>query len=227
VRAVDRYKQLSAWQRLMVWFACLSPLILMGASGCDGSEDDESRRADTAQREENFERAESVHPIPADLLSNFPMREALIKMTLRQDEINHPWYIYLYALDGTPMGYYVGETYPQNMCNFLSSSEKLIDIPDDGDSAPDFIVQAPSLDGVFYGGSGASGACNTLFFFDLQTDAMYTFNTPIWQASDKPIVGYSGDALGDTKIEDVENPEKITTPEVPEAPAPTATTEPE
>lgn len=196
-------------------------------AACGESDQDKSRRADTAQREQNFERAEGVHPIPADLLSNFPMREALIKMTLRQDELNHPWYIYVYSDLGDPIGYYIGETYPQSMCNFLSSSEKIVDVPHDGDSIPDFIVQAPSLDGVFYGGSGASSSCNTMFFFDIQTDAMYTFNSGLWMASDKPIAGFDGPALGDTAVEDVENSEEITTPEAPDDPVPTPTVAPE
>ena len=203
MRSVGFLKEISGWKKMLLIFACFSPFILMGASGCDGSDDDKSRREDTAQREENFSRAEQVLPVPTDL-HNFPMRESLIKMTERQDRVNVPYYIYIYSDFGDPIGYYIGQTYPQSMCNFLSSSEKLVDVPNDGDSIPDFIVTAPSLDGIFYGGGGASSACNTMFFFDFQTDAFYTFNAGLWQASDKPIVGFEGPQLGDTSFEDVE-----------------------
>ena len=36
----------------------------------------------------------------------------------------------------------------------------------------DLVTDAPSLDGVYYGGTGATGACDSWFFFDAATNAM-------------------------------------------------------
>jgi hypothetical protein len=132
------------------------------------------------QRQTTFEHAEDLFPQPVP--ENFPLREALVKFTERQDMLNHPWYIYILGMGGEYVGYYVGQTYPQNACNFLSSTEQIV-----WESTADPVVQAPSLDGVFYGGGGAASACDVYFFFDTTTDAMHTFKAPMWFATDQPL----------------------------------------
>lgn len=134
-----------------------------------------------SDRWSNFKRAVAKFPAPTQL-SNFPMRKSLIKFTQRQDLVNHPWYIYVMGMNGEPVGYFIGETYPQNACNFLSSTEDIRS----GDTGK-VVVTAPSYDGMFYGGGGASGACDTYFTFDVVTDAMYTFKAPFFFASDVPL----------------------------------------
>jgi hypothetical protein len=152
-------------------------------SACTDTQDqDKSRKDAVKQRETNFDRAEAMWPAPTDL-SNFPIRRALVEYTRRQDLVNHPWYIYIMGMDGTPIGYYVGQTYPVSSCNFLSSTERFTDLPD-GQWGQ---VTAPSYDGIFYGGGGASAACQSMFFFDVITNAMHTFVAPMWFASDRPL----------------------------------------
>lgn len=128
-----------------------------------------------------FSKAQSVFPVPS--LNNFPLRAALIKFTERQDEVNHPWYTYLINPgDGTPIGYFVTQTYPISNCDFLSSTDDIRE-SDRGK----VVVVAPSYDGIFYGGGGSSAACQDLFFFDAATDAMYTFGGPVIHVtSDQP-----------------------------------------
>ena len=162
-------------KRLSLIPIALLALFLLGAC-TDDNKGYENRKEAVTQREQVFDRAENLHPVIPP--SNFPIREALVEFTVRQDMINHPWYIYLLGMNGEPYGYYVGKTYPISTCNFLSSSQRL----EDG-----LIITAPSLDGIFYGGGGSSAACESMFFFDVSTNAMITFSSPQWFASDVPL----------------------------------------
>jgi hypothetical protein len=163
----------------------LIPLVLilaifLSACSMEGEPGENNRKDAVTTREKTFDRAEHAYPIYVP--QNFPIRQALIEFTERQDMINHPWYIYLMGMDGTYIGYYVGKTYPVNACNFLSSTE-IVDSSKNGK----VVLTAPSLDGIFYGGGGSSAACESLFFFDVNTNAMITFSVPTWFASDVPL----------------------------------------
>lgn len=163
----------------------VAAFVLMGASECDGTDQgaDDNRKDAVSQRQANFDRAEAMWPAPTDL-SNFPLRRALVEFTRRQDLINHPWYIYIMGMNGEPVGYFVGQTYPISTCNFLSSTDQFVDLPDSVWGGP---ISAPSYDGIFYGGGGSSAACQGFFFFDVTTNAMHTFVAPFWFASDQPL----------------------------------------
>ncbi len=157
-------------------------IMLATTTAClEAEDDDKSRRDAVAQREQNFDRAEAMWPAPTNL-SNFPLRRALVEFTQRQDLINHPWYIYILGMDGSYIGYFIGQTYPINACNFLSSTERSVDT---GNS--EHIVTAPSYDGIFYGGGGSASACDVYFFFDVQTNAMHTFRATYFFATDAPL----------------------------------------
>ena len=164
-------------------FGVLALLALVMLSACDvgPSQGTKNRTSAVSQREDNFARAQALYPAPNQ--TNFPIRKALVKYTERQDLENHPWYIYLLGMDGKFIGYFVGQTYPVNSCNFLSSSEEVRD-----DTQGNLILTAPSLDGIFYGGGGATSGCGAYFFFDATTDAMQTFVSPMWIAQDQPLV---------------------------------------
>jgi hypothetical protein len=145
------------------------------------SEAEKMRESAVNDRWNAFSRAQSLFPVP--YLTNFPLRQALIKFTTRQDQVNHPWYTYLLTMDGTPIGFFTTQTYPISNCDFLSSTD---DIRSDGNGK--VVVVAPSYDGMFYGGGGSSAACQDEFFFDTVTDAMYTFGGPVIHiTSDQPI----------------------------------------
>lgn len=157
-------------------------IAVFGAAACTEAENlDKSRSDAVTARERNFDRAEAMWPAPTNL-SNFPIRRALVEFTERQDLINHPWYIYIMGLDGSQIGYFVGQTYPINACNFLSSSERFVDTGN-----TEQVVTAPSYDGIFYGGGGSQAGCNSYFFFDVETNAMITFTADLWTASDQPL----------------------------------------
>lgn len=178
--------------RHMRWFVIVfAALILLGGlSACTGTYSDtgeQSRETSVNARWNNFQRAEARWPAPTNL-TNYPLREALVKFTQHQNLINHPWYTYLISMNGGVIGYFVTETYPISTCNFLSSSE---DVRTKGETGIT-ITTAPSYDGIFYGGGGSSAACQDMFFFDSATDVMYTFGGPaIHFTSDQPISIYA------------------------------------
>lgn len=139
--------------------------------GCDDVEKKQRNQYERAERDriETFERAEKVIPVPKN--ENFPLRSALAEFTRRQDLINHPWYVYVLGDNGNPIGYFTAKTYPQNACNFLSRTDGSL----------------PSLDGIYYGGGGASGACTAVFFFDNATNAMVVIDRLATFAVDIPL----------------------------------------
>lgn len=179
-------KRFATWRSASMVLAAL--LLITVTSACTmayakNGGNDELRIKSVAVRMDNMEKAVGLWPDP--VLQNYPMREALVKYTERQDLLNHPYYIYILAFDGSPIGYYVGQTYPQSSCNFLGSTQQIL--PDyEGDP----MVTAPSYDGIFYGGGGASNGCTSFFFFDAATDAMQVFSADTWLVSDAPISLY-------------------------------------
>ena len=130
-----------------------------------GSCDDKSprlRNESVEQRLTVLERALKAAPNPTNV--NFPLRRALVEFTERQDMLDPPTYVYVLADTGQILGYYVAKTFPVNICAFLSSTE---DVRSNG-----AVLTAPSLDGMYYGGAGASSPCNGWFFFDYSTNAL-------------------------------------------------------
>lgn len=137
-------------------------LVLLLVIGCDSNSDFQREEA-IVTRSKAFARAEALYPVP--WTQNFPMRQALVKYTERQDLINHPYYIYVLADTGNIIGYYVAQSQPVNINAFLSSTQ------DTYGADGRVVLDAPSLDGIFYGGAGAS-ASDGWFFFDAETDAL-------------------------------------------------------
>lgn len=154
-------------------------LVVVACSG-DGVSGTETRQTNIEARNEAFARAEALVPQPTP--SNFLAREALAKFSIRQDEPDHIFYIYLLADTGNIIGYYVAQQRPVSSCAFLSSTE---DVQSENGIAVQ--VTAPSLDGVFYGGGGSSAACTGVFFFDAATDALIEINGVDYFATDQPL----------------------------------------
>lgn len=163
----------------MLLLLCLPMMAASGECGASGAGEGNRKEA-VSHRERTFDRASSLYPDPQN--ENFPLREALVEFTERQDLINHPWYIYLLGNNGNHVGYYVAKTVPINACNFLSSSEHVRT-----SEYGNLVLTAPSLDGIFYGGGGAGGACDSWFFFDYTTDALVQIRGLNWFTADQPL----------------------------------------
>lgn len=154
-------------------------VIFMGAS-CEGDKASRQRDQSIETRTEMFARAEAKIPIPRT--ENFPLRTVLAEYTRRQDLLNHPWYTYIMNDFGTVTHYFVSTAVPVNSCAFLSSTEDVV-TKHEGT----IVLTAPSLDGIYYGGAGASAACNGWIFIDAATNVMglafgmhiMTFDAPL------------------------------------------------
>lgn len=152
-------------KRVAISLFAILAFALFTAESCNEGAGEQVRRDSVDLRNEVFAAAELKFPSPRPV--NFPAREALVEYTNRQDRPNHPYYVYLLGENGNVINYFVSKTLPVNNCAFLSSTE---DVEDYGQT--DLITTAPSLDGIFYGGAGASAACDGLIIFDQVTDAM-------------------------------------------------------
>lgn len=167
------------------------------AVACEETTDSQTgvnnRQTSVQERQSNFARAVAKYPQPQQ--ENFPLREALVKFTERQDLLNHPWYIYVanncnQCPTGIAYQYYIGQTYPISTCNFLGSTEEVQVVGKDDSSVSNMIMkfQAPSLDGIFYGSGQTSGGCD-YFFFDVQDDGMVVLHHDwTWFIKDRPLV---------------------------------------
>jgi hypothetical protein len=165
----------------LILIAALVLLVTPLVVACSDGESQGSEQIERAVsgRWKNMDRATKKYPDPQ--LQNFPLREVLIEMTVRQDKVNHPWYIYLFGQNGNMIGHYVGTTVPVNACNFLSSSE---DIHEDGNETGILTVQAPSLDGMYYG----SSVCDSWVFIDAASGSMVQIRGMAFHASEAPMI---------------------------------------
>lgn len=165
--------------RRVAIIAALSIIAAVFLTAC-GEDGPDARQRSVEQRDQVFSKAESVAPTPSP--SNFPTRKALVEFTERQDLENHPWYVYILSDLGTSIGYYVAKTRPVNSCNFLSSTEAVR-----SSQYGNLVLTAPSLDGIYYGGSGASSGCDAWFFFDSATDALIEIRGVKFFTTDQPL----------------------------------------
>lgn len=165
---------------IVVALWCAAFLVTGCTDGGTNKELQKQRKDSVKSRSQTFARAEAVAPAPKT--NNFPLRKALVEFTERQDLVDHPWYVYIIAQTGNAIGYYVAKTVPVNACNFLSSTE----VVDSGDTGK-VVLTAPSLDGIYYGGAGASSGCDAWFFFDSATNALIQIRGVQFFTADQPL----------------------------------------
>lgn len=149
---------------------------LLLSVGCS-TDFDEQRWDSLKQRIAVMDKAAALIPAPES--QNFPLRAVLAEYTRRQDLINHPWYTYIFSDTGAITAYFVSTTLPVSTNAFLGSTEYVED--------SNVVLTAPSLDGIYYGGSGSSSSMNGWIFIDAATGAMgvaygqkiLTFDAPL------------------------------------------------
>lgn len=152
------------------------------AIACDEEIGKEQREESARTRIESQERAEAVVPVRES--TNYPARRALEEFSWRVDQIDRIWYVYILGDNGNIIGYYAAQTRPVNSCTFLSSTE----IVQDTGEGSGIVLTAPSLDGIYYGGAGASAGCDAWFFFDAATDAMVEIRGVKFFTADQPLL---------------------------------------
>jgi hypothetical protein len=169
--------------KVLLVVACLGMIFLFGSgtSGCTENKTlDEQRQESVNYRTESMSRAEAKYPVPYN--TNFPIRGVLQEYTERQDLINHPWYTYVFSDTGAITHYFVSTTLPVSTNAFLGATSTIVYA--EGGS---LVMDAPSLDGIYYGGSGSSSNQNGWIFIDANTGALgviygckiMTFDAPL------------------------------------------------
>lgn len=163
------------------WLLVSIVAVLLALSGiaCSDSELSSQAKKSVSQRVEMMARAEAL--IPAPQSQNFPLRAVLAEYTIREDLLNHPWYTYIMSDTGAITHYFVSTTVPVSTNAFLGSTESVYT----GQSS--VVLTAPSLDGIYYGGSGSTSMMNGWIFIDAATGAMgiaygqkiLTFDAPL------------------------------------------------
>ena len=153
------------WRKIGLLIGVIAILFL--SIGACASEElgEQQRREAIYAREQSFERAEAQ--IPAPIPTNFLARKMLVKFVNRLDTPDLPFYIYVLGENGNVIGYYVSQAIPVNICAFITSTEKIY-----SSSSGNIKLTAPSYDGIYYGGAGASSGCDGWFIFDSATDAL-------------------------------------------------------
>lgn len=138
------------------------------------------RKYAVEERAATFQRA--ANSIPDPRTTNFPLRRTLKEMTQREDLLHHPWYVYMLGDQGNVIGYYVAKTTPINACDFLSSTQDVY-----GNDQGVLSMTSPSLDGIYYGGAGGAGGCDTWVWLDAATNAEVKVNGVHWYVADQPL----------------------------------------
>lgn len=170
-------------KRYLVFVFALLVLVPLISLGCIGGENDklaEQRENSVDFRAEMMARAEAL--IPAPQAQNFPLRRVLAEYTSREDLVNHPWYTYIMSDTGAITHYFVSTTVPVSTNAFLGSTESVRT-----SQYGNLVLTAPSLDGIYYGGSGSTSSMNGWIFIDAATGAMgivygtniLTFDAPL------------------------------------------------
>lgn len=164
-------------RRLSVTTAALAALVF-AVTACGNSTQQQQINDSVNARAATFARAEAAWPLPRTV--NFPLRETLVAMTQRDDLTNHPWYVYILGMNGNVIGYYVSKTDPVNACDFLSSTQ-------DTKVNDNYPVASPSLDGIYYGGSGSTAGCDAWVFLDESTNALVKIRGLPFYVADQPL----------------------------------------
>ena len=117
-------------------------------------------------------------------------------------------YVLLMDMEGDLVGYYILDGLPTAKCRMSTPPYDFIENTGDGDSIPDWQVEAPSLSGTW----GGSGECNVYFGFDALTGTYLEWmsgggiNQLVYEEWNGLPEGVEPPmALGDSTFEDVED----------------------
>jgi hypothetical protein len=157
---------------------CLLASIVVGIVSCEEVQETTQQKGEKVQ-ESLMERAISAQPVPQ--VNNFLTRKAVAKWMERMDVPDKLFYIYVIADNGAKIGYFVAQYRPVSTATFLTPTQRLHDDYDWG-----VTMNAPSLDGTYYGSGSAS---SQYFFFDAETDAFIELQGLNYILMDQPLAG--------------------------------------
>lgn len=122
---------------------------------------DTTRQGNVAQ-EGNMQRAIEAHPVPT--VERFTTRETVTRWIESANQPDQTHYIYVMLPGVGPIGYYVADSAPVNICTALTPPVREYKVG--GGTGPHPLGPSPALDGVYYG-----GGCDMFYFFEVGTGA--------------------------------------------------------
>ena len=162
--------------------------VLMTLSACNQYPEGSTRDKGAAEQEAVMSRAQDAVPVPQ--VQNFLTRQSVAKWMKRMDKPNKIFYVYITGDNGNIVGYYTAQNRPTSSCTLMTPSDriqqKLLGEGSDGQTvhwSKSHVVDAPALDGVYYG----SAQCAGVFFFDAATDAYIEINGYHYMVTDQPL----------------------------------------
>lgn len=139
--------------------------LTLGLTACD--EGDKGTRSESQIRDSSY--AQLAKGQPAHGMKYSPTRDSINFWIDTWDEPGKLSYVYLQASNGELLGYYILKGLPVSYCASLTPTYQFVGTPEDGSSVKDQQVPAPSVDGVYYGNSGA--LCGTYYGRDASTNS--------------------------------------------------------
>lgn len=137
--------------------------LTFGLAACDDGGAGQSAESKTQQS--NYDRL--VKQSPAHTMANSPTRDTINGWIDTWGKRGKVSYVYMVNATGDAFGYYVLKGLPVSYCVSLTPNYTFVGTPNDGDSAKNQQVPAPSIDGTYYSG----GTCSTYYGFDAVTGA--------------------------------------------------------
>lgn len=138
-------------------------VVALALTACDDGGSGQNKELQTQQS--NYNRL--VARQPAHTMGYSSTRETINGWIDTWSKPGKLSYVYLQNAAGQITGYYVLKGLPVSYCTSLTPNYTFVGTPDDGDTAKNQQVPAPSIDGVYYSG----GECNTYYGFDATTGA--------------------------------------------------------
>lgn len=167
------------------------------AGGCDGDPTPQQNEAKIKQGSYN----RLTKQEPAKAMAYSPTRKTINFWIETWDNPGKLSYVYLQASNGELIGYYVLKGLPVSYCAALTPTYEFVDTPDDDSNDKNQQVPAPSVDGVYYGNSGA--LCGTYYGEDATTGAYIEYTVGNGQnvlLYDRPLPRQDVKPLGYTEV---------------------------
>lgn len=127
-------------------------IAVMALASCSGAPKDDRQEDAETQRDVQTRLQEAV-PVPE--ISGAAAREALARHVERWQSGDVVSFVTVFADTGNPIGYYEASGKVASTCQMLTAPQRVV-----GSSSSRVTVQAPAMDGTYYG----SGDCGVFFF---------------------------------------------------------------
>lgn len=138
-------------------------VLAVSVTGCYENQPTSQEKGAKVQ-ESVMQKAIAAVPVPG--INNFPTRRNIARYMEHDNKPDQTHYVYVYIPGIGPVGYFVADSAPTNICTGMTPPQRLTRV-DMGSYNGEIPMASPGLDGVYYGNSG----CDKWYFFDTVTGA--------------------------------------------------------